>query len=154
MSPEEIAASTLSKLTDSPKKKKARRAKKVHKYPVEPRVIQKVSKGRGYMDHSYRDFSQVPAEMGFEFPAKIEDMTFSQKVYHMLSQEDYQKYISWMPHGRAFKVTVPTVFERVVCQKYFGHKRYSSFLRQLNNHGFKHISKGDDRNCYYHEVSG
>jgi hypothetical protein len=25
-------------------------------------------------------------------------------------------------------------------------------LRQLNNHGFKHITKGPDRNAYYHEV--
>jgi hypothetical protein len=46
---------------------------------------------------------------------------------------------------------VPAAFEKEICETYFGHKRYSSFLRELSNHGFKHISQGSDRNCYYHE---
>lgn len=29
--------------------------------------------------------------------------------------------------------------------------RFRSFLRQLNNHGFKHLTAGVDRNAYYHE---
>jgi len=43
------------------------------------------------------------------------------------------------------------MFETRVCQKYFGHSRYSSFLRQLSNHSVKHITQGNDRNAYYHE---
>ena len=160
MSPEDIAASALANLngdkkspTAGKKKKTARRSnKKTIQYPVEPTVIQSVSKGRGYMNHSYRDFSKVPPAVDYVPATKIEDMGFAEKIHHILGQEEYAKYISWMPHGRAFKVTVPVVFERLVCPKYFGHKRYSSFLRQLNNHGFKHISTGTDRNCYYHEV--
>ena len=52
-----------------------------------------------------------------------------------------------MPHGRSFKVHVPKTFEATICRFYFGHQRYSSFLRDLSKHGFKHISKGPDRNC-------
>ena len=60
------------------------------------------------------------------------------------------------PHGRAFKVLVPKTFEREICPVYFGHSRYSTFLRDLNRYSFKHLTKGDDRNskcfCGVHHV--
>lgn len=118
-------------------------------FPVKPATIQVVQTPRGTMNHSYRDFSKVPPQEGYEGPKSIDDMTFSQKVHHILSQEEYNNWISWLPHGRAFKIHVPVLFESQVCPKYFGHKRYSSFLRELNNYGFKHISKGVDRNCKF-----
>ena len=121
-------------------------------FPVKPVTIQVIKTSRGTMNHSYRDFSQVPPPADYEHPAEIKDMSFAQKVHHILSQPEYAKWISWMPHGRAFKVHVPVLFESQVCPKYFNHKRYSSFLRELNNHGFKHISKGTDRNCKYREL--
>ena len=60
--------------------------------------------------------------------------------------------MTWLPHGRAFRVNVPIWFEQNISEKYFGNKRYSSFLRQLSNHNFKQITKGPDRNSYYHEL--
>lgn len=143
---------------------------------VQPLAIQLIKAPRGTMNHTYSDFSKCPAVEGYENTNKIEDMTFSQKVHHILSSpEQYDKWISWMPHGRAFKIhvspqipdfkyriqwylltiassskhlsQVPTMFETHICPKYFGHKRYSSFLRALNNYGYKHISRGTDRNC-------
>mmetsp|Transcript_377 Transcript_377/g.800 ORF Transcript_377/g.800 Transcript_377/m.800 type:complete len:309 (-) Transcript_377:2728-3654(-) len=120
-------------------------------FPVKPVTIQAIKPPRGTMNHSYRDFSQVPPHKNYVQPTEIKDMTFSQKVHHILSNPENEKWISWMPHGRSFKVHVPVMFETQVCPKYFNHKRYSSFLRELNNYGFKHISKGTDRNSYYHE---
>jgi len=67
-------------------------------------------------------------------------MTFSQKVHDILSHVDeFGACISWQPHGRAFQIRIPAEFEKQACPRYFGHKRYSSVLRQLNNHGFKTI---------------
>lgn len=134
-------------------KKYNKKPKEEHKFPIPPRIVQIIKKPRTYVDHSYRDFAAVPPEIGHQEPVKAEDMSFAQKVHHILSQEEYSKYVSWTPHGRSFRVDVPVMFERLVCEKYFGHKRYSSFLRQLNTHGFKHLTKGQDRNTYYHEVS-
>lgn len=134
---------------------RGKRTKEEFKFPVEPRVIQVVKKPKIFMNHSYRDFSSVPPEADDEpIPDSIQAMSFPQKVYHILADESNVQCISWMPHGRAFKVHVPALFEKNVSEKYFNHKRYSSFLRQLSNHGFKHISHGKDRNCYYHEVRG
>ena len=136
--------------TEAEKKRRCNKRTKRVEHPLAS-VVQVVNKPREYMNHSYNDFSTVPAEVTDTFPEKIEDMTFAQKVHHILSQDKFSKWVSWLPHGRSFKVHVPAVFEREVLLKYFGHKRYSSFLRQLNNHGFKHITKGNDRNSYYHE---
>jgi HSF-type DNA-binding len=105
------------------------------------------------MNHSYRDFSKVPPEIGYEHPRRIEDMSFSEKVHDILSDPSYASYIGWCDHGRAFKILVPVRLEQSRClMKYFGNDRYSSFLRQLSNYGFKHITQGRDRNAYYHEV--
>jgi hypothetical protein len=134
------------------KSKQVKRRMELHKFPVEPRTIQVIKKPRTHMNHSYRDFSSVPAEMNYKDLEKISEMTFSQKVHHMLSQEEYKKLVDWSPHGRTFRVKVPALFEKHISEKYFGHKRYSSFLRHLSNNGFKHISNGPDRNSYYHEV--
>ena len=121
-------------------------------FPVAPTVIQTIPRIKGTMNHSYRDFSQVPPPVGYRPPGDIADMTFAQKVHAMLSLEhhDYGHVVSWMPHGRAFKVHKPQTFEKELCPLYFGHARYSSFLRALNNYGFKHLSRGVDRNCKCH----
>ena len=117
-------------------------------FPVPPVTIQTLKRIKGTMNHSYRDFSKVPPAADYQPPTAIADMTFAQKVHHMLSQPDkYGECIAWMPHGRAFKVLKPQLFEKQVCPTYFGHGRYSSFLRSLNNFGFKHLSRGIDRNC-------
>jgi hypothetical protein len=123
------------------------------KFPVEPRIIQVIKKPKTYVDHSYRDFSSVPADVDYEAPNQIQEMNFPLKLHDILSNEAHFNFITWMPHGRSFRIDVPVLFEKEVCEKYYNHKRYSSFLRQLNTHGFKHLTKGQDRNSYYHEVS-
>lgn len=125
---------------------------------VEPVVVQVVKHVKGTMNHSYRDFSLVapnPNDNARNNNSRnIDDMTFAQKVHDMLQDASYSDCIAWMPHGRAFKVFNPAVFEKTACKRYFGHSRYSSFLRQLNNHGFKHISRGTDRNCMFSTLLG
>jgi hypothetical protein len=133
--------------------KGGRKKKEDHKFPVEPRIIQVIKKPKTYVDHSYRDFSSVPADVDYEAPNQIQEMNFPLKLHDILSNEAHFNFITWMPHGRSFRIDVPVLFEKEVCEKYYNHKRYSSFLRQLNTHGFKHLTKGQDRNSYYHEVS-
>ena len=118
----------------------------------EPRVLQVVNKPRRFMNHTYKDWSEVRPDEGDCFPTAISEMTFAQKVYHILSQPKYSEWIGWMPHGRGFHIKVPLRFESEISEKYFGNRRYSSFLRQLSNHGFRQISEGRDRNTHYHEL--
>ena len=122
----------------------------------EPIVIQLIRRPKAYINHTYRDFSTVPPTSGtsnqWYIFKSIEEMTLVEKIHHILSQNIYYQIIHWLPHGRAFLVEVPKRLEQEILPVYFGHRRYSSFLRQLSNHGFKCLTKGPDRNCQYHEV--
>lgn len=123
-------------------------------YGFKSPVIAVVNKPRTYVNHSYRDFSQLLDErLHYCKKTKLEDMTFAERIHHVLSKRELQSCIGWKPHGRAFRILIPKDFEKHICMEYFDiPPRYSSFLRQLNNHGFKQITQGPDRNCYYHEV--
>ena len=94
----------------------------------------------------------MPPEPGYVVPANIADMTFAQKVHHMLSQPHFENMIAWRPHGRAWRVLKPNDFEQQVMPMYFGHSRYSNFLSMLRQHGFKNFTQGTDKSCPYHEV--
>lgn len=120
-------------------------------YALTSPVIAVVKKPKTYVNHSYRDFSKI-TDLTYSKKTKPEHMSFVEKMHHVLSKKELQSCIGWMPHGRAFRIVVPKTFEQQVCKEYFAMPpRYSSFLRLLNNHGFKQISQGPDRNCYYHE---
>lgn len=156
--PASESSDAVAAVTKAPKQRRARRQTTIHHRAA--RLVQIVNnKPREYANHTYHDLSDVPPDPDdsitceSDLPKDIEKMTFNQKVYHILMQPEYQRCMVWLPHGRAFRVDIPVAFERDVCPKYFGHKRYSSFLRQLNNHGYRHITQGPDRNAFYHEVS-
>ena len=86
--------------------------------------------------------------------------SFASKLFDMLSNEkeqEFSQYITWMPHGRAFKVLVadePGEFEDRVLKKYFRTNKLSSFMRQINGWGFKRISIQDHRDfgAYFHPL--
>lgn len=102
----------------------------------------------------YWDFSDVPPPPGYKAPTVIQDMNFAEKIYHMLSNPECVHFITWMSHGRAFKVLVPQLFEIHVCPRYFGYKRYALFRRDLEEHGFEYIASGRDRNCRWKMAAG
>jgi len=79
--------------------------------------------------------------------------TFPAKLFQILSNSQLSDIITWMPHGRSWRVLQPKVFSEVVSPKYFTHQsKYASFMRQVNGWGFKRITRGPDRNSYYHEL--
>jgi len=76
--------------------------------------------------------------------------TFPAKLHKILSIPELSHIISWMPHGRSWRVLQPKLFEEKVMPKYFAHQsKYASFTRQVNGWRFKRITIGPDRNCYY-----
>lgn len=102
----------------------------------------------------YRDYSDL------EDPDPSKPVTpqgripnFPAKMMAILSRPDLAHIISWMPHGRAWKVHKSREFETQVIPAYFEHSKFSSFVRQANGWGFRRmVAKGPDRNAYYHEM--
>jgi len=112
--------------------------------------------------YKYRDFSSVPAEAdGPIAPASrasgndssIRVQKFPVKLYAILAQKEFQDVVSWMPHGRSWKVLKPSLFESIVMPLFFEYSNYHSFNRLVNAWSFRRVSSGPDRGSYYHEVS-
>jgi hypothetical protein len=75
------------------------------------------------------------------------------KLSAMLCNPEFTSIISWMPHGRSWKVHNVHLFLGHVIPHFFEYSNYNSFIRLVNAWGFRRILKGPDRNSYYHEVS-
>mmetsp|Transcript_10167 Transcript_10167/g.20994 ORF Transcript_10167/g.20994 Transcript_10167/m.20994 type:complete len:202 (-) Transcript_10167:114-719(-) len=137
-----------------PAKKKRRRQPHAERtYPVAPTPISSVQKPRTIVNHSYRDFSKVPLDANLlDFLQDEEQMSFPQRLHGVLSDGANAGAIEWMPHGRCFRVSTPMWLDRQsVFRSKLECKNYQVFLTILNSYGFKHITKGKDRNCFYHE---
>jgi len=112
---------------------------------------------------SYTDYSHVRPEPGSsdsnslaissaEGSANTKEPTFPAKLHMILSNPQFQDIISWLPHGRSWRILQQKAFEERVIPLYFRHGRYSSFARQVNGWGFRRVTHGSDYNSYYHEV--
>lgn len=109
----------------------------------------------------YRDYSHirptteailVAQQQSNQNPSSIRIQKLPAKLHAMLSTAEFQHIISWLPHGRSWKVHNPNAFVQHVIPKYFEYTNYNSFIRLVNAWGFRRITKGPDRNSYYHEV--
>ena len=58
--------------------------------------------------------------------------TFASRLHEILSKPEYSACISWLPHGRAWKILDKAEFETNVIPNHFRHARYSSFKRQVS----------------------
>jgi len=100
-----------------------------------------------YIDHS-RDVDRDPM-MPLTPPGRVPN--FPAKMHSILSRSEFSDVVGWMPHGRSWRVLKPRDFESRVLPIYFGHAKFSSFIRQANGWGFRRITKGPDEDSYYHE---
>ena len=92
-----------------------------------------------YADHTYRDFSTYIKEGKRVEKHKKSDRNFPARLHVILSNEQYSHIISWMPHGRAWKVKNKELLVEEVIPKFFGQSKFASFARQLSGWGFKRL---------------
>mmetsp|Transcript_11764 Transcript_11764/g.20471 ORF Transcript_11764/g.20471 Transcript_11764/m.20471 type:complete len:363 (-) Transcript_11764:247-1335(-) len=105
-----------------------------------------------YVDHTYRDFSHYVEEGGQLIAHKKSGDNFPARLHKILSEPNNHDAITWMPHGRAWKIRDKNRLIKEVIPNYFVCKKYASFTRQLNGWGFKRLHQsGPDFGCYYHE---
>ncbi len=100
----------------------------------------------------YHDYSRDKAMLLSTDDTRESVQTFPMKLHAILSNPEFSNIVSWLPHGRAFRILQHKAFEEKVIPLYFRHGRYSSFARQVNGWGFKRIAHGPDYNSYYHEL--
>ena len=84
---------------------------------------------------------------------KQKDLCFPRKLHLILSNPNLKHIITWLSHGRSWRVLDPKAFEREVIPLFFRHKCFASFMRQVNAWGFRRVNQGLGRKSYYHKVS-
>lgn len=90
----------------------------------------------------------------FSSTGSLDTSVFPQKLHNVLDTieaDGLSSIISWLPHGRAFRVHKPKEFAERVVLPYFGILKSQSVRRQLNVWGFKRVTSGRDRGSYYHK---
>jgi HSF-type DNA-binding len=121
---------------------------------TKPKLIQAFKKTGSYVNHTYRDFSSVPAEPNHVEPVHFHEMTIVQKLHRVVSTPEYSHLITWMPHGRSFKLVDEDRLEKSgLLRDVFRMRSLSSFKAELLKHDFKKITKEEEGKTYYHEAS-
>ena len=67
---------------------------------------------------------------------------FPVTLYEILSSPDLKDCISWLPHGRAFKIHNPDEMEEQVLPRYFRGTKISSFMRQVSISNYFWVKHG------------
>ena len=57
------------------------------------------------------------------------------RMLDMIRDEGQEDVVSWLSHGRAFKIHQPKVFAASIMVRFFNQSKYTSFQRQLNLYG-------------------
>jgi len=82
-----------------------------------------------YSNHHH---SPPPKELIPSSAASKPNATFPSKLHEILSSPEFQDLITWLPHGRAFRVLKSKDFEERIIPKFFRSSKYASFMRQVN----------------------
>lgn len=67
--------------------------------------------------------------------------TFINKTFNILEDKEISDIISWTDNGNSFIVKNKEKFESMVLPRYFKHRKFSSFVRQLNMYDFHKLRK-------------
>lgn len=82
-----------------------------------------------------------------KFPMKLH------KIVERCEIDGYSDIISWMPHGRSFKIHDRDEFVAKIMPRYFYITKFTSFIRQLTLYGFhKYRTPGADKGSFFHEL--
>lgn len=77
--------------------------------------------------------------------------TFPAKLHDILSRPDLDDVVSWLPHGRGWRIVDQSQFVDRVMPHFFTQSKFASFMRQVNGWGFVRVTRGDEVNSYYSE---
>lgn len=98
-----------------------------------PQTALVVKKGdRPSLSQSYQIITSFDSDCEHAFVDPLKNLSFPAKLHAILSHGDIEDIVSWMPHGRAWRVHKTKAFELHVIPRFFNKCKYASFVRQLN----------------------
>jgi len=108
-------------------------------------------------DNGLSVIEKCPAEqVGVPPMSKPPTARFPEKLYEILSRKEFSATISWLPHGRAWKVHDEERLMEKIAPEYFRQKKYPSFVRQVYLWGFAKCRDGagrrEDSGAFHHTL--
>lgn len=82
--------------------------------------------------------------MGRNFLDDIRDILDEAKPYN------FEHIVSWMPHGRSFKIHKERDFVQCILPRYTSKTAFSSFSGALQRFGFRRVEKGPETGSFFH----
>ena len=82
---------------------------------------------------------------------KKELTNFLLKLYQILENPEYKKIITWIDNEKGFIIENLYDFTENILPKYYRHKNYSSFVRQLNMYDFHKKKNLENKFIFHHE---
>ena len=79
------------------------------------------------------------------FPWKVQEMLAN------VEKEGKNDIVSWLPHGKSFRVNKEQEFVASIMPSYFNQSKFTSFTRQLYIYGFQKVQDGPDKGAFFHK---
>ena len=109
---------------------------------------------RAFTTHKYDDNQAIEPTKenvdwwNLQLSLPTQKRQFHVKLYLALEQsqvDGFEDVISWMPHGRAFKIIDRIRFEKEILLPYMNMKKYESFVRQCNLYDFRRLTNASGK---------
>jgi len=75
---------------------------------------------------------------------------FPLKLMKVLSNEEFEPVITWMPSGKSFSIVDSKTFVSEILPDHFKSAKYASFTRKLHRWGFMRHYRGEEAGAFYH----
>ena len=113
--------------------------------------------GNKYCDFSLITDEDAVASIKYDHMTGRKKELFPVKLHKIMEYSErygFSSIISWMPHGRSFKIHHEGNFVERVMSNFFFQSKMSSFKRQLKMYGFHKIicNSNVDKGAYFHEM--
>eukprot|EP01017_Pseudomicrothorax_dubius_P027049 TRINITY_DN3073_c0_g2_i2.p1 TRINITY_DN3073_c0_g2~~TRINITY_DN3073_c0_g2_i2.p1 ORF type:complete len:135 (-),score=9.05 TRINITY_DN3073_c0_g2_i2:146-550(-) len=76
--------------------------------------------------------------------------SFIGKMAHILSSGEHSDAIAWSPDGASVIIVDVRRLEETVLPRFFKHRNYHSFVRQLNMYGFHKMKRAGPLEAFDH----
>ncbi|KAI9291513.1 hypothetical protein K502DRAFT_368385 [Neoconidiobolus thromboides FSU 785] len=85
------------------------------------------------------DGNEVPMLESYNIRTSKNIAPFIAKLYNLVENSETDFVIHWDEDGKTFYISNPDFFAKQILPRFFKHKNFSSFVRQLNLYGFHKI---------------
>lgn len=108
----------------------------------------------GALSETHRNTIEVPQNVTCKNPKQLRG-TVPEDLRRMLEDAEHEgnaRIVSWLPHGRAFKVHDKVAFVNQILPRYFKVSKFTYFSDALRMWGWHRLKGRYDKGSYYHKL--